>query len=96
MQEKAEAAILNEGEAVALTFAGGSSKRFHAIWLRDNAWDEATRAPGNGQRLITLGDIPANTRISATSIDAGKLYVTLPARGSKDRLRSPMAGRSRL
>jgi [2-(trimethylamino)ethyl]phosphonate dioxygenase len=76
MQEKAEVAVLNGGEAVALTFAGGSTRRFHAIWLRDNAWDEATRAPGNGQRLITLGDIPADTRISATSVDAGTLYVT--------------------
>ena len=83
MQEKAKAEILNEGEAVALTFAGGSSKRFHAIWLRDNAWDEATRAPGNGQRLITLGDIPADTRISATSIDAGKLYVTFQPEGRR-------------
>ncbi len=50
--------------------------RFHAIWLRDNAWDAATRAPGNGQRLITLGDIPAQTRISAASCAGGRLQVT--------------------
>ena len=31
----------------------------HAVWLRDNAWDDKTRSPGNGQRLITLGDIAA-------------------------------------
>ena len=59
-----------------LTFAGARTKRFHAIWLRDNAWDEATRASGNGQRLITLGDIPADTRVSAASIEAGRLHVT--------------------
>ena len=35
--------------------------RFHAIWLRDNAQDAATRASGNGQRLITLRDIPPET-----------------------------------
>jgi gamma-butyrobetaine dioxygenase len=76
MRDNVKVEILNSGEAVALTFAGGATKRFHAIWLRDNAWDEATRAPGNGQRLITLGDIPRDTRICATSIDAGGLRVT--------------------
>lgn len=38
--------------------------RFHAIWLRDNAWDPATRDAGNGQRLIALRDIPKDTRIT--------------------------------
>ena len=42
--------------------------RFHAIWLRDNAHDAATRASGNGQRLITLRDIPPETRIAAAGI----------------------------
>ena len=42
--------------------------RFHAIWLRDNAQDAATRASGNGQRLITLRDIPPETRIAAAGI----------------------------
>ena len=32
--------------------------RFHAIWLRDNAFDPETRATGNGQRLVALRDIP--------------------------------------
>ena len=41
--------------------------RFHALWLRDNARDEKTRSPGNGQRLITILDIPAETRIAACS-----------------------------
>jgi len=44
------------------------SHRFHAIWLRDNAQDAQTRAPGNGQRLIALRDIPAETRIAAAEI----------------------------
>ena len=42
--------------------------RFHAIWLRDNAQDAETRAPGNGQRLIALRDIPAETRMAAAKI----------------------------
>ena len=55
---------------------GRGRRRFHAIWLRDNAWDEATRAPGNGQRLITLGDIPGGTRIAEARLEAGQLQVT--------------------
>jgi gamma-butyrobetaine dioxygenase len=42
--------------------------RFHAIWLRDNAQDHETRAAANGQRLIALRDIPADTRIAAAEI----------------------------
>ncbi len=50
--------------------------RFHAIWLRDNAQDPATRAPGNGQRLIALRDIPVDTRITAAVVDGEMLSVT--------------------
>lgn len=50
--------------------------RFHAIWLRDNAQDPDTRALGNGQRLIALRDIPADTRIAAAEVaDDGTLNV---------------------
>ncbi len=52
------------------------SARFHAIWLRDNAWDAETRSPGNGQRLITLNDIPNDTRISNAEINGGCVEVT--------------------
>ena len=50
--------------------------RFHAVWLRDNAWDEDTRAKINGQRLISLRDIPANTFISDARISNNTLKVT--------------------
>ncbi|MGR3365314.1 MAG: 2-trimethylaminoethylphosphonate dioxygenase [Maritimibacter harenae] len=43
-------------------------RRFHAVWLRDNAPDPETRAPGNGQKLIALRDIPADTRIAAAGM----------------------------
>lgn len=56
--------IIDEGKALLLTF-DGVPRRFHAIWLRDNARDPATRSPGNGQRLITLADIPATTRLTS-------------------------------
>ena len=50
--------------------------RFHAIWLRDNALDPATRDAGNGQRLITLGDIPAGVSIKDARIGEGQLHAT--------------------
>ncbi|GGO75382.1 gamma-butyrobetaine hydroxylase [Marinobacterium nitratireducens] len=59
--------ILEQGRSLSLQL-GGSTTRFHAVWLRDNAQDVDTRCPGNGQRLITLQDIPAYTRILAASI----------------------------
>jgi gamma-butyrobetaine dioxygenase len=67
--------ILNGGEALALELPGKGRLRFHAVWLRDNAWDEKTRAPGNGQRLITLGDIPVDTRIGEARVEGGQLHV---------------------
>jgi gamma-butyrobetaine dioxygenase len=57
--------IIEEGAAVALTWADGRRARFHAVWLRDNAPDAATRSPANGQRLITVLDIPEGTRLGA-------------------------------
>jgi [2-(trimethylamino)ethyl]phosphonate dioxygenase len=64
-----------DGSMLALRDARGESLRFHAIWLRDNAWDAATRAPGNGQRLIALRDIPPDTRILSAVVHSGLLTV---------------------
>jgi [2-(trimethylamino)ethyl]phosphonate dioxygenase len=44
------------------------SRRFHAVWLRDNALDAKSRDPGNGQRLITLADIPSDLAISHATV----------------------------
>ncbi|WP_298912309.1 TauD/TfdA family dioxygenase [uncultured Roseobacter sp.] len=49
--------------------------RFHAIWLRDNASDAGTRSLQNGQRLITLQDIPQDTRIGAVALSDHTLTV---------------------
>ncbi len=76
-----DAQLLNQGRAVALTFDTGQRARFHALWLRDNAMDPATRAPGNGQRLITIGDIPADTHIAKASLQADGLAVTFAPEG---------------
>ena len=68
--------ILDNGEAIALLDTAGRQTRFHAIWLRDNAGDADTRSADNGQKLICIGDIPAETRISAAHTDMGMVHVT--------------------
>jgi gamma-butyrobetaine dioxygenase len=55
--------IEQAGQILHLT-ENGDSARFHAIWLRDNAQDAATRDPGNGQRLITMADLPTDLRLT--------------------------------
>ena len=63
--------VSDNGKIVTLTIHGLAPLRYHAVWLRDNAHDENTRAPGNGQRLITLSDIPAAISITnARTIDS--------------------------
>ncbi len=53
----------------------GARTRFHAIWLRDNAWDDQTRSAGNGQRLIALRDIPVDLSIESARITDSKLSI---------------------
>ncbi|MGF1610827.1 MAG: gamma-butyrobetaine dioxygenase [Kiloniellales bacterium] len=76
--------ILEDGAALRLRWADGSEGRFHAIWLRDNALDPTTRDPGNGQRLVTILDIPAETRIERATIDAaGDLVLRFAPEGKE-------------
>ncbi len=68
--------MLESGSELRVTWHDGTAARYHAIWLRDNALDSATRSASNGQRLITLQDIPADTRIADAAIRDGELEVT--------------------
>ncbi|NOX41085.1 MAG: gamma-butyrobetaine dioxygenase [Alphaproteobacteria bacterium] len=70
------APVEQSGSVLAIGWPDGRQNRFHAIWLRDNAQDDKTRAPGNGRRLITLGDIPASTAIDGVQIDGSGLLLT--------------------
>lgn len=67
----AHARIIDNGAAIALTWTSREEARFHALWLRDNALDGSTRSPSNGQRLITILDIPAATRLTSAEISSG-------------------------
>ncbi len=72
---------LHENGAVLEIILDGQPRRFHAIWLRDNAQDAATRSPGNGQRLITLLDIPADTHIADACWSEGQLVARFEPEG---------------
>jgi len=60
---------------------GDGPLRFHALWLRDNAADPQTRAPGNGQRLLALRDIPEATAIAGAEVTAQGLRVDFAPEG---------------
>ena len=72
---------LLDGGAALEVLLDGRPQRFHALWLRDNAQDGATRSPGNGQRLITILDIPAGTHLAAASIENGGLSLRFEPEG---------------
>ena len=57
--------------------------RFHAIWLRDNAQDPATRAAGNGQRLIRIGDISAETSIASATANGDVITIIFMPEGKE-------------
>lgn len=67
--------LIDGGDAIRVIWDDGAEARFHAFWLRDNALDPATRDPGNSQRLITLADIPEDTRIDLASVADDMLTV---------------------
>jgi gamma-butyrobetaine hydroxylase len=64
------AEMIDGGAAARLTWDVGGTARFHALWLRDNALDAETRSPRNGQRLVTILDLPAETAIAAVAVTA--------------------------
>ena len=61
--------ITDSGQTIILKRSDGSNVRYHSTWLRDNALDPKTRDTNNGQRLITLSDIPINTYIESATLD---------------------------
>ena len=74
-------AKLDQGGSVLTLHTDNVDLRFHAIWLRDNAPDPQTRAAGNGQRLIALRDIPAETHMAEAAITDGALTITFAPEG---------------
>ena len=69
--------IINSGKAIILSRKDGSNLRYHSTWLRDNAIDAKTRDRNNGQRLISISDIPVDTYIQSASLDKKGKNITL-------------------
>ena len=67
--------IIEDGRALRLTWEDGAEARFHALWLRDNSPDKETRSPANGQRLITVLDLPQGLRVAEAQRGEGALTV---------------------
>ena len=61
--------IIDNGKSIILQRPDGSALRYHSTWLRDNALDPKTRDIKNGQRLITLSDIPIDTCVKSAILD---------------------------
>lgn len=82
MTRLAHATAIDTDTAVQLEWTDGTRARFHALWLRDNALDPETRAPGNGQRLITVTDLPEDLRVRDADVsEEGDLTLTFVPEG---------------
>lgn len=77
-----QVALGADGAFLTLELDDGA-RRFHAVWLRDNAPDAATRAPGNGQRLITVGDIPSDVAIKSATMEGDALNLVFTPEGKE-------------
>ena len=71
--------IIEDGRSIIVQRSNGSILLYHSTWLRDNALDSKTRDKKNGQRLITLSDIPINIYIKAATLDkrGENIFITL-------------------
>lgn len=56
-----------------VTFVGGAVRRFHAVWLRDNA--PGARHPRTNQRLVEVAALPEAPVIEAAEVREGDLSV---------------------
>ena len=69
--------VINSGKAILLSRKYKTPLRYHSTWLRDNSLDSKTRDKNNGQRLISISDVPVNTCIKSASIDGKGKNITL-------------------
>ena len=52
--------IIENGKAISIQINNGTKIRFHSNWLIDNILDSSSRDIINGQKLISLSNIPKN------------------------------------
>ncbi|MFT6549286.1 MAG: gamma-butyrobetaine dioxygenase, partial [Acidimicrobiales bacterium] len=61
-------------DVLTLDLADGPA-RFHAIWLRDNARDDASRDVVNDQRLFDISELADEVVITSAEVVDGRLCV---------------------
>ena len=67
--------IADNGGSLNCHLSDGHITRFHSIWLRDNSNDDATKSSGNGQRLITIQDIPETVMICSARLADNRIII---------------------
>jgi len=60
------------GQVLQIQWQDGSTSRYHTFWLWDNSLDTVSRDSGNGQRLLSILDVPKNLRITAAHLNQQK------------------------
>ena len=79
--------IIEDGRSIIVQRSNGSILRYHSTWLRDNSLDVKTRDKKNGQRLISISDIPVNTYIKSASLDKKGKNITLDFLPNKKKIK---------
>ncbi|MBX2870124.1 MAG: TauD/TfdA family dioxygenase [Acidiferrobacterales bacterium] len=69
MTNAAYEVVISEDQTYLTLITERQTSRFHGNWLRDNALDARTRAPGNGQKLISIDSIPETVLIQHATIE---------------------------
>ena len=69
--------VINSGKAILLSPKYSAPLRYHSTWLRDNALDAKTRDKKNGQRLISVSDIPVKTYVKSACLDKKGKEITI-------------------
>ncbi len=68
-------------EVVTVELADGPA-RFHALWLRDNARDDASRHAGNDQRLFDVTELADEVVVASAEVVDGRLVVAFGPDGA--------------
>ena len=69
MSQIKQVECIDHGKAISVTDEFGVTHRFHSVWLRDNSPDPDTRSIGNGQKLVSLSQLPADISVSSAELD---------------------------
>ncbi|HSM41653.1 MAG TPA: TauD/TfdA family dioxygenase [Afifellaceae bacterium] len=80
------AAAETEGGSVTLTWSDGRTSRYHALWLRENAADEATINPLTREATYDFTAAPEDLHAASVGVDAaGALAVRFEPEGHETR-----------